>query len=42
MENTNNTNETVEMTYQGFIYVISKEEYEALKNGWTTAKEMFE
>ena len=43
MENNNGkTAETVEMSYQGSIYLITKEEYEALKEGWVTAKDMFE
>ena len=46
MEKTVKTNETkteeqVSMEYQGMIYVITKEEFENLKNGWTTFKEMF-
>ena len=45
-KNTVNTNETrndekVSMEYQGLIYVITKEEFDNLKNGWTTFKEMF-
>ena len=35
-------NETIDFTYQGMIYTITKEEYEALRDGWLTAKEMFE
>ena len=47
METTNNNEvkdamETVTVTYQGFIHEITKEEYEALREGWVTAKEMFE
>ncbi len=45
METNNNvkkeTQETVDVTYQGSIYIITKEEFEALKDGWITAKEMF-
>ena len=36
-----NTQETVNMEYQGMIYVITKEEFENLKEGYTTFKEMF-
>lgn len=36
------TNDTVDVEYQGFIYTITKEEYEALREGWVTVKEMFE
>ena len=36
------TNDTVDFEYQGFIYTITKEEYEALREGWVTVKEMFE
>ena len=39
--NVNNTQETIDVTYQGIIYIITKEEYENLKDGWTTMKEMF-
>lgn len=46
MENTNNvkTNQedTIDVIYQGMIYIITKEEFEALKEGWITMKEMFE
>ena len=47
MENTNEkVNETredlVSVTYQGSIYEITKQEYEDLKDGYITAKEMFE
>lgn len=36
------TRETVQVTYQGIIHEITKEEFENLRDGWVTAKEMFE
>lgn len=43
MENNNNEKKpTVDVTYQGMIYIITVEEFEALQNGWMTMKEMFE
>lgn len=42
MDTNNVKNETVDVIYQGMIYIITKEEFENLKNGWVTAKEMFE
>lgn len=36
-----NTQETVSMEYQGMIYIITKEEFDNLKEGYTTFKEMF-
>lgn len=43
MENANGSkNDTVDLIYQGSIYIISKEEYEALKEGLLSEKDMFE
>ena len=33
--------ETVDVDYQGVIFTITKEEFENLKEGWVTFKEMF-
>ena len=43
MENTNNevkTLDTISVEYQGAIYFITEEEYEALREGWVTAKDL--
>lgn len=39
--NVNKTQETIDVEYQGMIYIITKEEYENLRDGWVTMKEMF-
>lgn len=44
METNNNvkeTKETIDVVYQGCIYIITREEYENLRDGWVTMKEMF-
>ena len=43
MANQNNevkTPDTVDFEYQGFIYTITKEEFEALRDGYVTVKDL--